>query len=358
MTKRFLIIKPSSLGDIIHTLPLAHAIKRSFPECSIGWIVQDVFKEILECDQTIDEVYPIKISSTSDPQAGKRAYFRALLETLVTLKQLRSQLARSYDHILDLHASFRSGLLGLTASGGQRLGFHDARELNTLFQHRVVKVPEQIKHALERNLLFADHLGCSVLDNDFHMCCSSEDYAFVDSFLRSARIKTGEQIIYAHPSARWQTKFWPTAHWAVLADLMAANGKKMVFGGGANDRDFIASITGSMKSKPIVAAGKMSLSQSVALLKKSSLYVGLDSGPMHMAAMTSVPVVALFGPTHPTRVGPYKVLHRIVRHEELDCLECRKRSCSHLSCMKGISVDMVNDAVQELLAEGDRERMQ
>jgi ADP-heptose:LPS heptosyltransferase len=107
-----------------------------------------------------------------------------------------------------------------------------------------------------------------------------------------------------------------------------------------------------MGQPPLVAAGELDLAGSAALLKRSALYIGLDSGPMHMAALAGVPVVALFGPTHPERVAPYLVEHRIVRDTSLSCLGCRKRACAHLSCMEGISVEMVAAAARQLLGLG------
>ncbi len=349
-TRRILIIKPSSLGDIIHTLPVVHALKRCFPGCHLGWIVQDVFAGLLERDPAIDSVYPIHISSTSDPRAGRFAYLQAFKETLATLQLLRRGLKRHpSDLVLDLHASFRGGLLGRTNPGGLRVGFKDARELNTFFQHQLVTVPDHVEHALEKNLLFCEHLNCSVANEDFHMCCSREDEAAVQTFLQRQGVDENVAIIYANPAARWQTKFWPKEQWAELADRFSGQGKVMVFGGSSQDSPYIESITRQMNTQPFVAAGRFSLPQSVALIQRSSLYVGLDSGPMHMAALSSIPVVALFGPTHPARVGPYGVEHRIVRAENLDCLECRKRTCDHLSCMKGISVQKVYDAAISLL---------
>lgn len=344
-----LIVKPSSLGDIVHTLPLAHALKRCFSGCRLGWVVQEVFAGLLECDPAVDRVYPIHISSTSDPHSGRYAYLHALRDTLATLKQLRQALtAEPYDLVLDLHASFRSGLLGRTNPGGLRMGFKDARELNTLFQHQLVTVPADVEHALDKNLLFAQQLQCTVADEDFFICCSPTDDQTVDNFLHEQKVEK-HPVIYANPAARWQTKFWAAEHWAALADRFSRQGKVMVFGGSGQDTEYISSITDLMHSRPVVAAGRFSLAESVALLHKSCLYVGLDSGPMHMAALASVPVVALFGPTHPIRVGPYKVAHRIVRQENLDCLECRKRTCDHLSCMRGITVEMVFDAAVSLL---------
>ncbi len=348
---RVLVVKPSSLGDIVHTLPLVHGLKRCFPECSLGWIVQDGFAGLLERDPAVDRVYPIHISSTSDPHAGRFAYFHALQQTLATLKQLRKILAAEpYDHVLDLHASFRSGLLGRMNPGGLRLGFRDARELNTFFQHQLVTVPEDVEHALDKNLLFAEYLNCVISDEDFYICCNQADEKAVENFLQEQDV-ADRQVVYANPAARWQTKFWPAEQWAALADQFSRQGRVMVFGGSSQDRKYIASISALMHSRPIVAAGRFSLPESVALLQKSCLYVGLDSGPMHMAALALIPVVALFGPTHPTRVGPYRVAHRIVRQENLDCLECRKRTCDHLSCMQEITVEMVLSAAVSLLSE-------
>ena len=348
--KRILIIKQSSLGDVIHTLPVVHALKRTFQDCSIGWIAQQAFAPLLECDPAIDTVYPIHISSTSDPEAGKMAYLHAFKEMLGTLITLRSQFKQArYDLILDLHASFRSGFLGWTNPGGIRIGFKDARELNTFFQNQLITVPEHVKHALEKNVLFCDHLGCSVAEEDFHIHSRSGDVESVHTFLDASGITDEDNIIYANPCARWESKFWPAEYWAALADRLYEQGLLLVFAGSGGDRNYIAQITAQMQSKPFIAAGELGLTQVVALLQRCAAYVGLDSGPMHMAAMTQTPVVALFGPTHPERVRPYGVKHVIMRNEKLDCLECRKRQCSHLSCMKGIKVGSVVTAVTDII---------
>jgi lipopolysaccharide heptosyltransferase I len=354
--KRILVLKPSSLGDIVHTLPLAHALKRCFPDSSIGWIVQQSFAPLLQADDAIDTVHPIHIPSTSDPLAGRTAWLQALRATLSTLQSLRKIFAHDpYDLILDLHASFRSGLLGRTNPGGLRLGFEDARELNTFFQQQLIAVPATVQHALAKNLLFADHLGFTVSKDDFYMRCGNNDRQTVQLFLDEHSLARETVLIYANPAARWQTKFWPADHWAELADRFADQGMVMLFGGSSDDADFIETICSRMKTEPVTAAGRLTLPESLALIQRSSLYVGLDSGPMHMAALSAVPVVALFGPTHPERVGPHGVAHRIVRCIEPDtgqllaCLECRKRSCSHLSCMKGIAPATVLEQALSLL---------
>lgn len=349
--KKILIIKPSSLGDIIHTLPLVHALKRCAPGCSIGWVVQESFAAIPANDPAVEMVHTIDITSTSDPQAGRSAYWQAFTETVATLLRLRRIFRQQpYDLVLDLHASFRSGLIGLANPGGVRIGFRGARELNPLFQHQQVRIPDTHVHALEKNLLFGDYLGCPAGRQDYFLYSGNRADRAVDDFLAGREGVSGKRIVYLNPAARWKTKFWHQERWAALADrLLGDAGVQVVFGGSRKDTTYISSIVRSMIHTPIVAAGCLDLAETASLLKRSAVYVGLDSGPMHMAAMAGIGVVALFGPTHPERVGPYGVAHVIVRDTSLDCLGCRKRMCSHLSCMEGISVDMVYEATARLL---------
>ncbi len=346
--KRFLIVKPSSLGDIVHTLPLAHALKRCYPESWIGWIVQEAYASLVEGDPAVDAVYPVNIPSTSDPQAGRLAYLHALPALAQALFRLRRRLRREpCDLVLDLHASFRSGLFGLTNPGGIRIGFADAKELNPLFQHRRIEVPDSVVHAVDKNMLFCHYLRCPPDKGDFQLYSSDRDR--VAAFLQGHRLGNDDILVYVNPAARWRTKFWGAGRWAELADrLIGEAGLRVVFAGSAKDRDYIAGVSARMSRTPIVAAGELSLTETVALLQRSAVYAGLDSGPMHMAAMAGVPVVALFGPTNPERVGPYGVEHRLVRNEGLACLGCRKRRCGVPRCMDGITVDQVYRAVLSL----------
>ncbi|RWX45992.1 Glycosyltransferase family 9 (heptosyltransferase) [Candidatus Electrothrix aarhusensis] len=247
------------------------------------------------------------------------------------------------------------------------MGFSQAKELNTFFQEHLIDIPKTTVHAQDKNLFFCTYLGIKVADEDFHLCTGEEERQALQQFLHphllSHTVETAETtepspLIYANPAARWQTKFWPIEYWATLADKLQKQGLLVVFGGSPQDTEYITSIARLMKTDPIIAAGRLTLPQSAALIQHASLYIGLDSGPMHIAALARTPVVALFGPTHPSRVGPYnpggskhQIKHRIIRTEELDCLECRKRSCSHCSCMRKISPEMVYEAALSLLRQ-------
>ena len=344
--KRILIIKQSSLGDIVHTLPLAHALKRCYPGCFIGWIVEKGLSALVSRDPSVDAVYPIHIPSTSEPEAGRFVYGQALVATLRMLRQLQATFrANPYDIVLDLHASFRSGLLGLTNPGGLRFGFAGAKELNTLFQHRLVANEAGLAHAMDKNLLFGAPFGCRPDPADFYLCANAEDHQRMRAFLEHAGVGREDRVVYVNATARWQSKFWLASRWAELCRLLQASKVQPVFGGSPSDLPYIQEIINDLPQKPLVAAGQLSLTESVALMQRAIAYVGLDTGPMHMAALCGTPVVALFGPTHPERVGPYGTGHTVIQADEVACLCCRKRICATPHCMEGISVAAVYERV-------------
>jgi heptosyltransferase I len=349
--KRILIIKQSSLGDVVHTLPLVHALKRCYPTCHIGWVVQRSFSALLEPDPAVDEIIPIFIPSTSDPNAGKGAIQAAAKATWKTLKDLRSRFrAQPYDLVLDLHASFRSGLLALTNPGGRRIGLADAKELNTWFQHDRLSPEHDKPHAVDKNLLFARFLGCSPEPEDFRIAIDPRSHEKVAGFLAEAGVRPDQKIVYANPAARWETKFWTVSAWAEFADLVTERLDAVVaFGGSPDDVRYIETIADRMNRTPVIAAGRLNLSEAVALLATSDAYVGVDSGPMHIAAFMRIPVVALFGPTDPAKVGPYSKKGLVIRRTDLDCLACRKRSCENRVCLEGITAEAVFEETAKAL---------
>ena len=350
--KRILIIKQSSLGDIVHTLPLVHALKRCYPTCRIGWVAEQGYASLIDQDAAVETVHPIHSPSTSEPNAGWLAYLRAFAATVQVLLSLRRTFRASpYDLVFDLHASFRSGLLSLTNPGGMRTGFADAKELNTLFQHHLIDNPAKKVHAVDKNLLFCIDMGCAPCAQDFYLTIAPEDQARVRRYLVDQGVGEKGRYVYVNPAARWQSKFWLSSRWAELCDRLWDAGILPVFGGSAGDTAYIAEITDQMTGRRAVAAGRMNLTESAALIKGALVYAGLDTGPMHMASLCGTPVVALFGPTHPERVGPYGVRNAVLQAQDVDCLCCRKRQCDHLRCMEGISVATVYEQVMAFIGD-------
>jgi heptosyltransferase I len=348
--KRILVIKPSSMGDVIHALPLIHAIKRSYPTCYIGWVVQKGLSGLLEPDPFIDEIITIDIPSTSEPSARTSAYIHAFLATVRSLNILRSKfVAKPYDLVLDLHASFRSGLISIMNPKSFRLGFADAKELNTFFQSDHVRAPSDKPHAVDQLLCFADFLQLSVKPADFRLFLGDRAEQEAKPFVDSSGLAMSDRIVYANPATRWATKFWNKRAWADLADRLIVELQcSVILGGGPSERAYVEQIVNLMKVRPVIAAGRLSPAGAAALIKASQIYVGVDSGPMHMAAFLGTPIVALFGPTDPEKVGPYGGGHRVVRVDDLLCLGCRKSVCKDKKCLDGISSDRVFDEIRRL----------
>ncbi len=348
--KKVLIIKPSSMGDVIHALPLIHAIKRRYPTSYIGWVVQKSLAGLLEPDPFIDEIITIDIPSTSEPSARTSAYIHAFVATVRSLKILRRKfVARPYDVVLDLHASFRSGLISIMNPKSFRLGFADAKELNTFFQSDHVSSSTANPHAVDQLLCFADFLKISVNPADFRLFLGDGAEQEAKSFMDSSGLGTFDRVVYANPGTRWATKFWNKRAWADLADRLIVELQcTVILGGGPSERAYVEEIVNLMKLRPVVAAGCLSPAGAASLIKASQIYVGVDSGPMHMAAFLGTPVVALFGPTDPEKVGPYGEGHRVVRVDDLTCLGCRKSVCNDKKCLDGISSDRVFEEIMQL----------
>ncbi len=348
--KRILVIKPSSLGDVIHSLPLIHALKRQYPSSYIGWVIQRNLVSLLEADPNIDEIIPIEIPSTSEPSANIGTYVRAMFKTVTWIKALRKKFIENpYDLVLDLHASFRSGLIGIMNPHGFRVGLADAKELNTFFQSKLIYSVPGKPHAIDKILSFSDFLQITVDFCDFKLFLGDAAELEASSFLEKCGINRPSRIVYANPATRWATKFWNERAWAELADkLILELNVRVIFGGASSELSHVLKIVSLMNQEPLVAAGSLSPIGAAALIKASDIYVGVDSGPMHMAALLGIPVVALFGPTDPAKVGPYGPGHAVVRVEELSCLGCRKSICDDKLCLDKISADRVLDEIKRL----------
>lgn len=353
--KKVLIVKPSSMGDVIHAIPVAHAIKRVYPGSKIGWVIQSGLESLLSGDSALDEIIMIDIPSTSNPGAPKKAYLDAAVATFRQLGRLRQKFKSSgYDIVIDLHASFRSGLISLTCPKSVRYGLADAKELNTFFQSELICLDSSKPHAVDKNLACLSVFGIESSPEDFLLRLPDDVTQEAGRFWDNLAPKDGNPVIYANPCARWITKMWNINAWNRLTAMMIDElNATVLFGGGQGDVNYINEIfEGLSKSKMESArniAGKLTPVVSAAVMARCRAYVGVDSGPMHMAAFLGLPIVAIFGPTDPRKVGPYSKLSTVIRNTNLDCLSCRKSSCTNLRCMDEIGPEAVFQALKIFL---------
>ncbi len=330
--ERILILKPSSLGDIIHSLPTLAAIRERFPKAFIGWLVKQEWAGILEGHPCLDELlsFSFKLSSVWP-----------------MIREIRK---RRFDLILDLQGLLRTGLLGYFSRAAVRIGFEAGRELSPLFYTHRVKVDENSLHAVDRYLLIASALGAKTDIKRFDIPLTDKDRSEVQKMI--GPVCGDKPMIAIHVSARQEVKRWPIERFSQVADRIQQAGWGMpVFIGASDDVPIVAEVQKRMQTDSIDLAGQTSLKELAALLRVSRLLITNDSGPMHLAAAVGTPVVALFGPTDPRKIGPYGKGHVVLQQTE-QCPACRTGAKGPHRCLEAISVWEVMEAVNNVLHGG------
>jgi lipopolysaccharide heptosyltransferase I len=334
-----LIVKPSSLGDVVHTLPTLSALRRRFPSSYLAWVVKREWAEVLEGNPDLDEVLPVDLSVGGWPAAIRRVR------------------AGRFDLVVDLQCLLRSAVLGWASGSAVRVGFANGREGSPWFYTHCVPVPDTSMHAVDRYLLVARFLGAEPEQpgpRAFPLPHDSAAESRVEALLAAAGVQRGMVLAALNPSARWPTKRWPAESFAVVGDWLQQQGIRVVVIGGREERQTGARVIRSMRTAPLDLVGKTTMKELIALLRRLRVFITNDSGPMHLATAVGVPVIALFGPTDPTRTGPYGAGHRVLRSGVL-CSPCFSRRCANaleMECLTTIRPQQVIESAAKLL-EGE-----
>lgn len=317
--KKILVVKPSSLGDVVHSLPVLASLSRCFPEAAIDWVIAGGLEGLLEGHPMIRKLLVIQKDSWKRP-ANFAATARELSRLAGSLR------AEKYDVTVDLQGLLRSGLITFMSGAALRIGFAEAREGSRLFYNRKVVGGRDI-HAVDRYLRAAGALGCDSQAVRFPFP-PHEPLAAMD---------LPERYAVLVPGARWETKRWPAESFAAVASGLEI--PSLVVGGPADGAiaDRVVSGSGGMACS---LAGKTDLRGLMEVMRRAAVVISNDSGPMHIAAGFGVPVIAVFGPTSPDRTGPYGTGHVVIR-STVPCAPCFRRDCGDLKCMRAIRPDEV-----------------
>lgn len=267
-----LVIKPSSLGDIVHGLQVVAALKRQKPDVYVTWLVRDCFQDIVTACTCVDEVLVFKRNG-------------GLCEQLGLIRKLR---ARRYDYVWDMQGLLRSALWTWLSRAGVKVGRDDAREGARYFYDVRVKSKKNYPHAVERLLPFLDTLGCEPNIEPLPLR-ELPALNWPENFTDKKR------VIAVFPHSRRAEKNWP--YFQELAEKLCHRGAHIVWCGNESCATRHANIWD--------LTHKTTLSEMLALIHKVGRVVVNDSGPMHIAVALGVPTVALFGPTEPEKYGPY-----------------------------------------------------
>lgn len=323
-SEKVLVIKPSSLGDIIHSLPFLNALKETYPKLNIHWVVAKGFEELLEGHPLIEKVYLV------DKERWKSLKLSYILNDFNQLrKKLREQ---NYNYAVDLQGLLRSGIITWLSGAKVKVGFREARELSPLFYDLKVSASVDI-HAVDRYLEVAKFLGAKV-DSPKYPLPEAETPPWLSKF---------EKYAVIIPSARWQSKQWPLPYYVEVINRLPY--KFMVTGSKA-DQSLAQKLEEYSKGKAISLAGKTTLRELISVFKGSLFVLTPDTGTMHLAVATGAKVIALFGPTDPKRTGPYGE-GNIVLKSSLPCSPCFRKNCVEQKCMRELTPEQVIEKIKE-----------
>ena len=294
---RLLVVKTSSIGDVIHALPVVQAVKEAAPHLTLGWVVRRRCADVLRGSPFIDRLYVMP----DKPSLGE-------------LRALRAELrADRYEIALDMQGLLLSGLVTWLSGASVRVGWDRNREANALFlTHPIVPGRGQTRHEVDLLYGFAEALGLRTAHPEF----TPQPYLAAEGAGRAEEWLAGlpRPRIALNVGASRVYKRWPADRWASVARALSGSGPGVVFVGDKHDAEVVKEILPGLSGGYVDLAGKTTLRELASLLAACDLLVTADTGPMHIAVAVGTPVVALFGATDPARHGPYGA-RNVVLHD-------------------------------------------
>jgi heptosyltransferase I len=333
---RFLVVRLSSLGDIVHTFPAVAALRESFPNSEIVWMTHPRWESLVESSQLVNEIWATET--------------RSLASIRTILRRIRKE---KFDVAIDYQGLWKSAALPFFGGVPRRIGFSSltVREFGVpvLYTDRVHSAAA---HIVDQNGELSVRAGARNGVAKVALSVPSVHEAFVLQLLRGFSI---ERYIVLSPGGGWRSKCWPPDRFGALCqEIRDALGFRCVLNFGPGEEDLVAAVkAASGKADPVPYSA--SLVQLMALLRNAICIVGGDTGPLHLAVALGTPSVALFGPTDPARNGPYRAsdsstsshkMDTVIR--KADAITTYKRGDLPDSSLVKISVDDVFDAVRQL----------
>ena len=335
---KILILKPSSLGDVVQALPVLRLLKRHLPESQIHWWIETGLAPLLEGDPDLAGIVRFDRRRWARPR-----HWGQLARSVLWLR------AQSFDWVIDLQGLIRSGAIAWLANGKLLAGLDEPREGARGFYDRIARRSSYHTHAVDWYLSVLPLLGVPV-DRNFQWLPPRPEVA---AALRRKWPLDEHRWLLLQPGARWLNKRWPAEHYAELLLRVARNYPERHFAilGGPEDQPLGQKIAQAGGHRCLDLTGRLSLPEMVEWIRASDVMVTNDTGPMHVAAALGKPVIALFGPTEPRRTGPYGQLDGVLQLN-LPCVPCLKSRCAYrqpLECLRALQPAAVFGAVQQRL---------
>jgi heptosyltransferase-1 len=307
--QRLLIVRLGSMGDIIHTLPAVTALRQAFPEVSLGWVVEERWAELL--------------CTLPEPRSGPRSPRRPLVDrvhivnthswrnsllSIQTWEQIAAGLselrAQRYEVAVDFQGAFRSAVVARWSGAPVVYGVAQPREnVASMFYTR--QMIARGSHIVEQNLSLAEAVARRRLD------LPAIEFPRDQTAERQRAERFDNDFALLNPGAGWGAKQWPAKRYGQVARQLAEDGVKSLINFGPGEEPLVRAVESA--SQGAAKGVACSLTELIALTRRARLFIGGDTGPMHLAAALGIPVVAIFGPTNPTRNGPFGTLSVVLR---------------------------------------------
>ena len=344
--KKILIIKLTSMGDVIMSLPVAENIRQHDPDAVIGWVTEDKSLEAVQDYDGVDKLYVFK-KRQIEAWAKKHAYIKIIKYVLSFAKEIKRD---KWEVALDLQGVFRSSLLPYLARIPKRVAY--TKGLHKVFLTKNVdKKGFPGGHAVEWYQFMAREAGLISGHGKITLFYPLSDDKKRFAAEITAKYRARGPVVGISPLTRWDTKNWPAEYYTRLIVLLAEkNVTALVFGGPAESA-FADSVIGD-STNGVNLAGKLTVSELAAVISETDLFISGDSGPMHVAAAAGVPQIALFGPTDRHLTGPWSD-KAFVMESGAECAPCFHKACPLQSdkkkCMFAITPEDVREKVMELI---------
>ena len=337
------------MGDIIHAMHAVLLLRAGFPNCSIGWAVEQRWSELLrssaeakpftEQQPLVDHVHLLdtrKWRKNPLTQENRGQAISALRE----VRQMK------YDIAIDFQGAIKSAVVAKLSGAAKRCGFADPWEKPAALLYTNTVLPKQV-HVVLRNLeLVGSLLEGDIQHSVFSSLLPNTGKESVPGKLTELGIR--ERFAILNPGAGWGAKQWPTDRFADVARALGKEGVRSLVNFGPGEEELAKLVEG--RSEGYAIAAQFTLSQLIAVTRRAALFLGGDTGPLHLAAALKIPVVALFGPTDPARTGPYGTRSIVLRDPA--SITSHKRNRETEAGLMNISAEQVIAAARELLAGG------
>ncbi len=338
------------MGDVIHALPAVAALRETFPNATIGWVIEERWINLLSTRESIAQP-----RSASKPLVdcihvvNTRAWRNALVSAATrqnSLGAIRNIRAAHYDLAIDFQGAWKSALIAQLSKAPARIGFCRPRECGAALYYSK-RVFAQRPHVIEQNLELAAAAGANTASKlaSFLPQDPATD-AWADKVLSESSLTSG-QFAIINPGAGWGAKCWPAENYAAVARGLCAVGLRSVINFGPAEESLAKQV--ECASAGAAVAIPCSISELIALNRRARLFVGGDTGPMHLAAALRVPVVGIFGPTDPARNGPYATPAIVLRRAA--SVTNHSRRAAPDEAMLAITPDEALAAARELLQQ-------